>query len=250
MLHHHYVDRMSDDTVSVVVPVRDESIASIDKTLALYREGHWLLPNRIHWRLIIVDDGSRIPFPGATYRHKTPQGYGAALKTGILHAHTEWILTADGDGQHRLRDMERLVEFTKDFPELDMVIGDRRVREQGIRLWGRKGLNWLATLFAGRWINDLNSGMRIFRRRIALGYLPILSDQFSFTTGITLAMIADGYKVDFLPIRVSPRQFGQTKVKLLTHGWQTLKLICWIGLALRTRWLRQWLRPLWAWVRS
>lgn len=240
---------MPDNSVSVVIPVRDEQVEALDEILHLQNEGHWLHPNKVIWNLIVVDDGSivpfpKLPFPIRLYRHASSKGYGAALKTGILKAQTEWIVTADGDGQHRFRDIVRLVEFTQDFPEVDMVIGDRRIKERGLRFWGRKGLNWTASLFARRWISDLNSGLRIFRRKVALGYFPILSDEFSFTTGITLAMLADGYKVDWLPIRVGPRRFGETKVKLWRHGLATLKLIFWIGLALRTREIRQWLRPL------
>ena len=153
------------------------------------------------------------------------------------------MVTADGDGQHRWRDIQRLVEFMEEFPENAMVIGDRRLKEANPKRWlGRKVLNWLASLFAGRWIPDLNSGLRCFRREVALGYLPILCNHFSFTTTLTLSMLADGYGVDWLPIRVLERQQGQSQVHVWRDGWQTLRYILWIGLALRTRRLRAWLR--------
>ena len=242
------MDCVPDRSVAVVIPVRDESADGVAEILRYYREGHWMDPERIGWQLIIVDDGSTTPFPEATYRHEAPRGYGAALKTGIANTHAHWIVTMDGDGQHRVRDMVRLVEFTRDFPGVDLVIGDRRVKEAGVRLWGRRALNWLASLFACRWIADLNSGLRIFRREIAMGYFPILSDGFSFTTSLTLSMLADRYQVDWLPILVSPRSNGTTNVKLWQDGWRTVKLILWIGGALRTRTLRRWVRPLTTWL--
>ena len=111
-----------------------------------------------------------------------------------------------------------------------------------MRYVGRKGLNWIASLFAWRWIPDLNSGLRIFQRSMALGYFPILCDRFSFTSSLTLSMLADCYLVDWLPIKVAPRTHGTSKVHVWRDGWLTLRTILWIGLGLRTRRIRAWLR--------
>ena len=231
---------ISNPIITIVVPVKDEDIETIKEMIDETRTRFGSSVD-----ILIVDDGSRISMDMANIRHSISQGYGAALKSGIRIAKSEWICTADGDGQHRLRDVERLIEFTKDFPEVDMVIGDRRLREPTlVRHIGRKTLNWLCSLFALRWIPDLNSGLRLFRRSIAIGYESILCDKFSFTTSITLSFLADGYKVDWLPIKVLPRFKGKSKVCVFRDGLITLKYILWIGCALRTRRLREWIRPL------
>lgn len=216
---------------TAVIPVKDEEPQTLVKLLDdLTQHG---------FATVVVDDGSQAPVAGAAIRFLPPgRGYGAALKAGIDRAATELVCTIDGDGQHAATDVKRLEEFLCYFPENAMVIGDRRLRERGKRLWGRKALNWTASLFARRWVNDLNSGLRIFRRAIALGYFPILSNGFSFTTSLTLAMLADGYRVDWLPVKVHPRRHGQTKVRLWRDGWRTLKVMVWIGMALRTRRIR------------
>lgn len=236
---------MARPLVSVVIPVRDESkevVANLKYTLETLQA--YDFPSYMR-EVIVVDDGSKTPIPQATIRFDEPRGYGAALKAGIQRATGTLILTMDGDAQHSAWDAARLLDFFCYFPENAMVIGDRRLKERGKRLWGRKGLNWIASLFAHKWIPDSNSGLRIFRREVAMSYLPILSDQFSFTTSLTLSMLADGYQVDWLPIRVAPRWQGSTKVRVWRDGWRTLKLIVWIGLALNTRSLRRWLRPVW-----
>ena len=218
---------MPDRCVSLVVPVQDEDpgvVRKLVRELEVYHSPGFLR------ELIVVDDGSREPCPYADIRHETPLGYGAALKSGILKAKGELILTLDGDGHHSVWDAQRLLDFYLRFPELDMGVGDRRLQEANTtRYWGRKGLNWIASLFALRWIGDLNSGMRLFRRDVALSYLPILCDQFSFTTSITMAFLADGRPVDWLPIKVAPRPMGASKVQVWRDGWRTLKLIVWIG---------------------
>ena len=230
---------MPNHTFSIIVPVKDESLEVL-KNLLL--DTYTTFNGAVD--LTIVDDGSKVPCPMASFRHHVSLGYGKAIKTGIQNVKTDWIVTMDGDGQHRLRDVQRLVELVQDFPELDMVVGDRRLHEIHFhRYLGRKGLNWLASIASHRWIPDLNSGLRIFRRSLAMSYMPVLCDTFSFTTSLTVAMLADRYKVDWLPIRVLSRASGDSHVRVFRHGLTTLKYILWIGLALNTRGIRQLLRP-------
>ncbi len=229
--------------LSIVVPVYNE-----DPNIVRALLDTALPPG---WELIVVDDGSSPACPWATLRHEKRKGYGAALKTGIRAAKTEYVATMDGDGQHSLKDVNRLWEFIQYFPENEMVIGDRRVKETESHRWiGRKILNGIAGIFAWKFIPDLNSGLRVFRRETILGYESILCEGFSFTTTSTLSCLADGYLVDWLPIRVQPRKNGKSRVKVWSDGWKTLRLILWIGCALRTRRLRALLRPLWIRWRS
>ena len=51
----------------------------------------------------------------------------------------------------------------------------------------------------------------IFDREIARQYFNILSDQFSFTTTITMAMLCDNYAVKYLPINYGVRT-GRSKI--------------------------------------
>ena len=235
---------MANHLTTIILPVKDEHHPTLVKLLYdLERYGY---------QTIVVDDGSTELVTGSDIRFDPPgRGYGAALKAGIDQATTDLIATMDGDGQHTAWDVKRLEDFFLYFcnsydgqsHQLDMVIGDRRLRERGRRWVGRKVLNFVASLFAWRWIPDLNSGLRIFRRSVVTGYQPILCNGFSFTTSLTLSMLTDGYQVDWLPIKVHPRRQGQSKVRPWRDGWVTLKTILLIGIALRTRKLRMFMRP-------
>ena len=234
--------------LSVVIPVKDEEPSVVEQLKGTLQSAGW--------EAIVVDDGSHVPLRCADIRHPHPLGYGISLKHGVARARAPLVATMDGDGQHTVQDVQRLLDYfiyrchnnaqLYDGPDrVDMVIGDRRIREKSWqRLWGRKSLNWVASCFASRWISDLNSGLRIFRKSIALGYAPILSDGFSYTTTLTLSMLADGYEVDWIPIKVFRRLHGATKVKVWHDGWRTLKAIVWVGGALRTRRLRRLWRAL------
>ncbi|HEX4018015.1 MAG TPA: mycofactocin biosynthesis glycosyltransferase MftF [Frankiaceae bacterium] len=75
------------DQVSVVIPVRDREdalarlLAGLDPAL----------------EVIVVDDGSREPMPGAALRHPTAQGPAAARNAGIARATRPFIAVLDSD---------------------------------------------------------------------------------------------------------------------------------------------------------
>jgi len=191
--------------------------------------------------VVVVDDGSSYSYPGSI-KHEFNKGYGQALMTGINHASRSIIITMDCDGQHRTQDAINLVTAWK-MLDVDMIIGSRRLEyEKPLRMWGRKVLNFIASLFTGIYMQDLNSGMRIFKKDIAKGYFSILCPRFSFTTSITMSYMCDDYKVEWFPIKVLERPHGRSHVRVVKDGLVTLYYILRIGIALRTRRLRAWLR--------
>ena len=61
-------------------------------------------------------------------------------------------------------------------------------------------------------IPDLNSGFRALKKNVALEFMHILPNTFSFSTTITLACIASGYSIKYVPIEASER-VGKSKIK-------------------------------------
>ena len=222
------------EDLSICVPVKNENHETLDR---LYSE-----LTALGAEVVIVDDGSKNPYPRAI-KHGISQGYGSALMTGIVNSTRNIILTADGDGQHTVSEIVKLYHAYKLIGDADMVIGVRKLKhEKLLRFLGRKFLNWTASLLCTRWISDLNSGARIFKRELVLGYFPILCRTFSFTTSLTISMMADGYNVEFFPIKVEDRSHGKSHVNVIKDGWVTLYYIIRNSVALRTRSLRRILR--------
>ena len=224
------------EDLTIVIPSYNENHDTIRKTVKELKS--------LGADVIVVDDGSESPYADSI-KHGVNQGYGSALMTGIKNASRDLVMTIDGDGQHEVTEAVRLYHAMKLMPSADMVIGTRRIENERIhRFIGRKFLNWTASIICTYWLPDLNSGARIFKRRIAIGYFPILCRTFSFTTSLTISMLADKYRVEWFPINVAARNQGKSRVHVVRDGWITLKYIIWIGLALRTRGLRSWLRQL------
>jgi len=228
---------MSDSlhNLTVIIPCKNEDHSILDTIT------HNL--STLGAEVIVIDDGSEDPYPNSI-KHGVSFGYGAALLTGIKNATNEIIVAMDGDNQHQVKDVVNLYKVWN-MLDVDMIIGMRRMKKEiWYRFIGRKVLNWTASLVATYWLNDLNSGVRIFKKSIVYGYREILCQKFSFTTSLTMSLLCDGYKVEFFPIDVLPRAYGKSRVKVVKDGLVTLYYIFKIGFALRTRGLRTWLRNL------
>lgn len=206
------------------------------------------LYNKLCWlgcTVIIVNDGDYMDLDDdvRSISYYPNMGYGYAIKKGISQTTTPISCTIDGDGQHLIEDIQMLYNAYKMVKDCKMIIGRRwNLNERGLRYWGRKGLNFLATVIANHYMVDLNSGIRVFDTQLAKGYSPILCDTFSFTTSFTMAMITDKHKVEWLSVDVQPRTYGKSRVRVVQDGFVTLYYILWVGLALRTRNIRAWLR--------
>lgn len=216
-------------TLTLIIPAYNEApvIQRVLKELLPICEAQ-------NWELIVINDGSKdptaqevealLPNPRLTLiTHKTNRGYGAALKTGVRAATTEWVGTMDSDGQHRIEDMIRLSGLAEQY---DLLIGQRRqiLHSPLWRMPGKWLLQGMAVFLMRRTIPDLNSGMRLFRREILLKYLHLFPDGFSFSTTSTMIFMNRGYAVGFEPIDVNPREGNTSTVKLST-GFNTLLLI-------------------------
>lgn len=197
--------------------------------------------------VIVVDDGDFMDLIDEVnvVRYRPHMGYGYAIKEGIKKASNPVICTADGDSQHSVDDICKLYTVYKLIDDCRMVVGQRwNLNESWHRWAGRKVLNFIASCISGHYLSDLNSGLRIFTRNEAIGYSPILCDTFSFTTSLTMSMVTDGHKMAYFPINVKPRAFGKSRVRVVKDGIVTLWYIVFVGLALRTRKIRQWMRSL------
>ena len=213
----------SPNDVSIVIPAYNESEAIAHVVAALAAAAPW-------HEIIVVDDGSvdetstRAKAAGATVvRHPYNKGNGAAVKSGIRRATSDYVLIIDGDGQHQAADAQRLVAL---LGEYDLVIGARSKTTQAThaRRYGNGLLNGLASYLTGREIPDLTSGFRAARREHLREFLHLLPNGFSTPTTTTLAFIKAGYNVTFEPTEARPR-VGTSKIRLARDGAKFLMII-------------------------
>jgi glycosyltransferase involved in cell wall biosynthesis len=212
--------------ISVVIPAYNEekSIGAVlDELIAVLEERTY--------EIIVVDDGStdntakivqerQVKF----IRHPHNIGYGAAIKTGIKNAANDLIMIIDGDGSYPVN---AIPELLKEADQYDMVIGARTGEKVKIQLYRRPAkwfLSMLANYLSETKIPDLNSGMRIFRRKEVEKIFNILPNKFSFTTTITLAYHTTGLLVKYVSINYYKR-VGQSKIRPVKDGLNFIMLI-------------------------
>lgn len=198
--------------LTVIVPVHNEADAlrAFDASMRSAME-----TGGVAGRILYVDDGSTdgsgkvLEELGAeVITLDLNRGYGAAIKTGILHAETEFLAIIDADGTYLPEDIPRLFREMK---TCDMVVG-RRPRERGLRLAAKGFLQAIASYAVDYPIPDINSGLRIFTRKLAKDLFRLLPNGFSLTSTITLGALYTPYRVRYIPIDYRVRT-GRSKIK-------------------------------------
>ncbi|MGM0607665.1 MAG: glycosyltransferase family 2 protein [Candidatus Muiribacteriota bacterium] len=204
---------------SIIIPVYNEK-DSIVKTIEEIENN--LKESEFEFEIFVVNDGSvdgtgdilinsKMSRRVKIIHNKRNHGYGYSLKKGIRFCKFETIFITDADGTYP---NSRMGEFAQYYFEnnLDMLVGQRNKKHIPlIRRPAKKVISLFANYVSGFKIPDLNSGFRIFNKKIALTYYNILPDGFSFTSTITLAMFSEKQEVEYLPIDYAKRD-GKSKI--------------------------------------
>lgn len=209
---------------SVVVPVFDEGEAAP----ALAREIAAAFGDR-NYEMIFVDDASRddtrarlvalkaeIP-QLRVLAHRKNSGQSRAVRTGVLGARGDIVITLDGDGQNDPADAPRLAEHLKAGPPELALIGGERVKRQDSaakRLGSRFG-NGVRKRLLKDDCNDTGCGLKAFRREVFLA-LPYFDHIHRYLPAL---VVREGYKTAFEPVNHRHRETGVSKYT----NWGRLK---------------------------
>lgn len=200
-----------------------ERIESVRATL---RQDGWSVS------LLLIDDGSDDATPALLRRHADAAGaarvwphprnlgYGAAIKTALALASTDWVAFVDADtnyDQALILELARLAEDDTDLINVSIFAPGgrpgygwhRRVLSESAS-WVYRGM--LPQLTRG--IHTMTCGFRWYRRASAQRLFP-WADSFFATSEIMLRALGEGLKVKELPAANHPRLQGVSKMKVV-----------------------------------
>jgi glycosyltransferase involved in cell wall biosynthesis len=135
-------------------------------------------------------------------------GSGTARRIGTREAYGRIVVWTDADMTYPNERIPEFIQYLTDNPDVDQVVG-ARTSEQGthkvLRVPAKWAIRKIAELLAGTKIPDLNSGLRAFRREVALPYMRLLPPGFSCVTTITMSFLSNQHPVDYVAIDYAKR---------------------------------------------
>ncbi|MEO6988940.1 MAG: glycosyltransferase family 2 protein [Aquihabitans sp.] len=201
--------------VSIVLPVYNEKghlHQEIDRIRAAMDAAEF------SYEIIVVDDGSN-DGSGDTLREiegirliqfLSNRGSGSVRKFGTRASRGRVVVWTDVDMSYP---NDLIPELVRELDGYDQVVGARTTEEgthKVFRVPAKAAIRKLASYLVQTPIPDLNSGMRAFRRDVAMQYVSQLPAGFSCVTTITMTFLAHGYTVKYWPITYSTRA-GKSK---------------------------------------
>ncbi len=212
--------------LSVVIPVCNEA----ENIRELGLEISAALSGRIRYEILFVDDGSTDASATAIrdlhreipqvrlLRHAKRSGQSAAVRTGVLAARADWIVTLDGDGQNDPADIQTLLAcLRKDRSgHLKMIVGNRVSRQD---TWLRRVSSRIANRIRQRMLGDgtpdTGCGIKLFHRTTFLR-VPAFDHMHRFLPAL---FQREGCQVISVPVRHRPRTRGVSKYGVHNRLW-------------------------------
>lgn len=232
--------------ISLIVPVYNEEKELsffLNQLIKLYNSSKYLS------EIIIVDDGStdssleiiqqfkkkfkRKKIKVISYKKNVGMGY--ALKRGIKYSTKNIIGQVDADLTHRMKDFDILAN-TLFIKNLDMVVGNR-YKNLYTSIWKyfiprhfvREIMRLIACYITDYNIKDINSGFRIYKKKLYSKVKKFLPNGFSFVSSITCLAINKKYKINYVDIFYHHREDG-SKIRPVRDTIRFLKLLFFVAL--------------------
>jgi hypothetical protein len=219
--------------VTVVFPCLNEELA-VGSCVASALEA--MRAAGINGSVLVVDNGStdnsaKVALEaGAQVILQREPGYGAALRSGIESAQSEFVIMADADGTYELDAIPRLLKPLLD-GDADMVLGQRLSDATAATMpWlhryvGTPAITYLVKKATKNKmaIRDSQSGFRAFRREQILG-LNLSSTGMEFASEMLIRSSWADLRIQEVDTKYAER-IGESKLSTFSDGLRHLRQI-------------------------
>lgn len=212
----------TNDDVWIVIPCYNEATVIADVVEHVRKT----FPN-----VAVVDDGSaddsasQIASTGAhLVRHPINLGQGAAIETGLRYALARdggrYFVTFDADGQHRVEDVERMLEVVR-AGDVDVVLGSRFLEStETVPFLKRvvlKTAAFLSPTARKLKLTDAHNGLRLFTRPVA-ERLRITHNGMAHASEIVSTLARSKWTVKEVPVTIVYTDYSRSKGQSLING--------------------------------
>ncbi|MGK2879312.1 MAG: glycosyltransferase family 2 protein [Mycobacterium sp.] len=212
------------DDVWIVIPAFNEMTVIAD-VIAEVRA--------VFAHVVVVDDGSAdgtghtaLRAGAHVVRHPVNLGQGAAIQTGVEYARSQrgasYFATFDADGQHRVRDLVRMVgRLTSG--DVDVLVGSRFAKPGVVSstpLPKRLILQAAAKLSPSSrrlGLTDAHNGLRVFNRAVA-DNLNITMNGMSHASEFIVLIVENKWRVAEEPVEILYTEYSTSKGQPLLNG--------------------------------
>lgn len=169
----------------------------------------------VNFSIVIVDDGSGPQYAqifkscekyAKVLSYSLNKGKGYALKHGLKYIEENYhgkyyIVTMDADGQHTVKDAEKLINYC--FQNSSSLVLGKRMRDPKVPLRSRIGngiTRFIYRLVTKVNIYDTQTGLRAFSNLLVDKLLEIEGDRYEYEINVLLATALDKVPIEELNI--------------------------------------------------
>lgn len=180
----------------------------------------YLKRNLKGYEIIIIDDGSTDEtapvVSGLTKKYKKlrlvkhigNQGYGQAIRTGIMESKYPWTFFMDSDNQFKIEDIEEFLNSDN----YDLIIGYRLKRDDPIgRLIASSVYGMFVKILFGLKAKDIDCAFKLMRRD-SVANLGFVSNSFFASTELLVKAKKKGLTIKEIGVNHYPRKEGISTV--------------------------------------
>ncbi len=230
--------------LSILIPVYNEanSIAAVLERV-VSAPAAYFRAEKIEADLIVVDDGSdddsytavqefsraHANVPLRLIKHKTNAGKGAAIRTALAHANSDFCIIQDADFEYDPAEYPKLLRPLLS-GEADLVLGSRTIHTTERRPFGfweaaaNRAITSLAGMAAGLDISDVETGFKAFRTSLAQT-VPLHSRGFGLDPELVVQLAKRHARVVEVPVSYHGRSREEGKKLGPLDGFKALAAI-------------------------
>ena len=211
--------------LSIIVPVRNES-ENLNEIF------HYFLKNLkdLKFEVLIINDFSEDDtFSKAEQLSKEfnefkvinndKKGLGGAINLGIKSSSGSNIAIMMADQSDSIDDLKKYNSILNS-QNFDAVLGSRFLKDSKItdypigKLILNRIFNKFVSLIFWNKFNDYTNAFKIYKKKILLEIMPLISEDFNIFLEIPLKIISRNYKYEVIPISWDGRKKGKSKFRI------------------------------------